>query len=64
MDALRPGLARVDEATVRVDRGAKQGQSVLVNCLVPHNPGIRIVAQDRNQQQSVYRLDYVQAGGR
>lgn len=34
----------------------------LVNCLVPHDPDIRVVAQNRNEQQSFYQLDYVQAG--
>jgi hypothetical protein len=40
---------------------AHQGRiaAYLVNCLVPRDPDIRIVAQDRNEQQSVYRLDYV-----
>jgi hypothetical protein len=32
----------------------------LVNCVVPRDPDIRIVAQHRNEQQSVYQLDYVQ----
>ena len=32
----------------------------LVNCLVPGDPNIRIKAQSRNYQQSLYRLDYVQ----
>jgi MYXO-CTERM domain-containing protein len=32
----------------------------LVNCLVPRDPGIRITAQNRNYQQSFYRLDYMQ----
>jgi len=36
----------------------------LVNCLVPQDPGIRIVSQNRNYSQSVYRLDYVQTGMR
>jgi hypothetical protein len=31
----------------------------LVNCLVPRDPDIRIVAQNRSAEQSVYRLDYV-----
>lgn len=31
----------------------------LMNCLVPRDPDIRIVAQGRNEQQSVYRVDYV-----
>lgn len=35
----------------------------LVNCLVPRDPDIRIVAQNRNEQQSFYELDYVQSGG-
>ena len=35
----------------------------LVNCLVPSDHDIRIVGQTRNQQQSFYQLDYVQAGG-
>ena len=34
----------------------------LVNCLVPQDPGIRIVSQNRNYSQSVYRLDYIQSG--
>jgi hypothetical protein len=32
----------------------------LVNCFVPTDPNIRIVAQDRNYLQSFYKLDYVQ----
>lgn len=35
----------------------------LVNCLVPSDPAIRIVAQKRNESQSHYELDYLQAGG-
>jgi hypothetical protein len=34
----------------------------LVNSLVPRDRDIRIVAQSRNEQQSFYQLDYVQAG--
>jgi len=34
----------------------------LVNCLVPRDPNIRVVAQNRDEQQSFYQLDYVQAG--
>jgi hypothetical protein len=33
-----------------------------VNCLVPEDSTIRIVAQHRNYEQSVYQLDYVQDG--
>ena len=32
----------------------------LVNGLVPGDPGIRLAAQNRNYEQSVYQLDYVQ----
>ena len=34
----------------------------LVNCLVPRDPDIQITAQHRNYEQSLYELDYVQAG--
>ncbi|MGA7238622.1 MAG: HupE/UreJ family protein [Bryobacteraceae bacterium] len=34
----------------------------LMNALVPQGPAIRIVAQKRNEQQSFYELDYLQAG--
>jgi len=33
----------------------------LVNCLVPRDPCIRVIAQNRNYQQSFYQLDYEQA---
>lgn len=35
-----------------------------VNCLVPSDPDIRIVAQTRNYFQSLYELEYEQAGVR
>jgi hypothetical protein len=35
----------------------------LVNCLVPRDRNIQVVAQNRNSNQSFYRLDYLQAGG-
>lgn len=34
----------------------------LVNCLMPHDRDIRIVAQKRDERQSFYELDYAQAG--
>jgi hypothetical protein len=34
----------------------------LVNCLVPGDPDIRIGTQNRNESQSRYELDYLQAG--
>jgi hypothetical protein len=36
----------------------------LVNCLVPRDPDIRFIAQNRNDSQSHYQLDYVEAGVR
>jgi hypothetical protein len=33
----------------------------LVNCLVPRDPDIRVIAQNRNEDQSFYELDYAQA---
>lgn len=36
----------------------------LVNCLVPRDPDIQIIAQNRNYAQSFYELDYKQAGTR
>jgi hypothetical protein len=33
-----------------------------VNCLVPRDPDIRVIAQSRNYQQSFYQLDYAQVG--
>jgi len=33
----------------------------LVNCLVPEDRNIRVVAQHRNEQQSFYQLDYIQS---
>lgn len=35
----------------------------LVNCLVPRDQDIQIVAQSRNYNQSFYALDYAQVGG-
>jgi hypothetical protein len=34
----------------------------LVNCLVPRDKDIHIISQNRNQLQSFYQLDYVDAG--
>lgn len=36
----------------------------LVNTLIPRDQDIRITAQNRNENQSVYQLDYAQAGVR
>lgn len=32
----------------------------LANCLVPSDPDIHVIAQDRNYLQTIYRLDYAQ----
>ncbi len=40
-----------------------QNAAYLMNCLVPSDHDIQIVGQTRNQTQSFYELDYVQAGG-
>jgi hypothetical protein len=47
-----------------VNRHQSRIAAYQVNCLVPRDPAIRIVAQKRNYLQSVYELDYVQAGSR
>ena len=41
-----------------------QFAAYLVNCLVPRDLDIRLVAQTRNDSQAFYQLDYVQTGGR
>jgi hypothetical protein len=36
----------------------------LVNCLTPRDRNIRMIAQNRSEDQSLYQLDYVQTGER
>jgi len=36
----------------------------MVNCLVPRDKNIQVTAQNRNEDQSFYQLNYVQAGDR
>ncbi len=43
------------------NRHQKSISVYLMNCLVPHDPSIRIVAQNRNENQSLYRLEYTVA---
>ena len=38
-----------------------QNSAYLVNSLVPSDPNIQIVTQTRNEQQSLYRLEYIQS---
>jgi hypothetical protein len=44
------------------NRHARAMAEYLVNALVPRDADIRLGAQQRSFDQSVYRLDYVQAG--
>ena len=44
------------------NRHQPQEAVYLVNCLVPHDPNIQVIAQNRNYRQSRYELDYVQTG--
>jgi hypothetical protein len=58
-DLPRGGAAR---RLVFENRHQPRLGAYLVNCLVPRDPDIQIVAQKRNYSQSLYQLDYVQAG--
>jgi len=73
-EAMRYGLGEIRlELAGEVPRGAGPRRLVfenhhrsgiaayLVNALVPTDPAIRITAQDRNYDQSFYRVDYVQS---
>jgi len=75
IEDMKEGLGEIQiEFTVDLPRGGPNRKLIfeshhqariaayLVNCLVPRDPDIRIVAQTRNEQQSFYQLDYVQAG--
>jgi len=44
------------------NRHQKRISAYLVNALAPRDPGVRIVAQNRDYTQSLYRLEYTQAG--
>ncbi|HEV7506674.1 MAG TPA: hypothetical protein VGS07_17400 [Thermoanaerobaculia bacterium] len=70
---MREGLGEIQlEFTADLPRGGSNRRLILenhhqnriaaylVNCLVPRDPAIRIVAQHRNETQSFYQLDYVQ----
>lgn len=43
------------------NRHEKRISAYQVNCLVPHDPQIRIASQKRNESQSFYELDYENA---
>ncbi len=51
------------ERRIVFDNHHQNGISVyLMNCLVPRDPSIRILTQNRNQSQSFYQLDYAAVG--
>jgi HupE / UreJ protein len=77
IENLKEGLGEIHmEFTVDLPSGGRERRIVfenhhrneisvyLMNCLVPHDPDIRILAQNRNESQSFYQLDYAQAGSR
>jgi hypothetical protein len=58
--ALAPGGPH--RALVIENHHRNTGSVYLVNATVPDDPGLRITAQKRNPSQSVYELDFDQAG--
>jgi hydrogenase/urease accessory protein HupE len=75
IEGIKEGLGEIKiEFTVDLPRGGPERRIVfenhhrnqisayLVNCLVPSDPDIRILTQNRNETQSFYQLDYAQAG--
>jgi hypothetical protein len=71
---IKAGLGEIHiEFSADVPRGATTRRLVfenhhhseiaayLVNCLIPEDQNIRVLAQHRNEQQSFYRLDYLQS---
>jgi HupE / UreJ protein len=76
IEEMREGLGEIHiEFMADLPRGGRNRRLVLenhhqdrnaaylVNCLVPRDPDIHVIAQNRNEQQSFYQLDYVQGGG-
>jgi hypothetical protein len=54
--------AATAKRTLAVENHHQNGISAyLVNCLVPRDRDLRVTAQNRNENQSLYRLDYVQS---
>jgi hypothetical protein len=77
LEEMKQGIGEIQlEFTAELPRGAAdrrlrfenhhQGAIAvyLVNCLVPHDKNIRITAQSRNENQSVYQLEFVQGDRR
>jgi hydrogenase/urease accessory protein HupE len=74
LDEMRHGIGEIQlDFTADLPRGATNRRLIfennhqraiaayLVNCLVPSDKGIRITAQERNQSQSFYQLEFAQA---
>ena len=75
-EQMREGLGEIQidfAADVPGSRGAARTLSFenrhqaaiaayLVNCLVPEDPDVHVVRQQRNYEQSVYQLEYAQRG--
>ncbi|HEY0778886.1 MAG TPA: hypothetical protein VGD56_13030 [Gemmatirosa sp.] len=61
VEAVVPGDAGDRQLTFE-NRHMRQIGVYLVNTLVPRDPDIRVTAQERNYEQSFYRLDYTQSG--
>jgi hypothetical protein len=57
-----PGSGGSDRKLTFENHHQSRIAAYLVNCLVPRDRNIRIVAQHRNINQSFYQLDYMQAG--
>ena len=75
IDEMKQGLGQIQlEFSTDLPSGGPNRRLVLeshhhnsiaayqVNCLVPRDPDIRVIAQSRNYHQSFYQLDYVQVG--
>lgn len=57
---LPPGGSR---RTLVIENHHQGQMSVyLMNCLIPQDQRIRVIAQKRNENQSYYRIDYAQSG--
>lgn len=76
LDEMREGLGEIkiefaaklmpggpNRKIVFENRHQRRISAYLVNCLVPGDRDIQVVAQNRNDNQSFYQLEYVQAGG-
>jgi hypothetical protein len=61
--AALPGGGR-DRRLVFENHHQRPIAAYLVNCLTPRDRNIRVTAQNRNEDQSFYQLDYLQAGER